>query len=490
MRGLFLLNYRIMSKSFFVLFFIPVLATLAPYLASQFFDSLQLHGIFSAEEFFLLFALALPNGKILWKLPFVVTIFGIALYEETFDSFAVAGFYLLMFLVASLIPRQKKVLQPVFIIFSLFIFVADCRNFFFSAFVLKLSDVWGLAKFYWWGPVLFVAIPLLVVALQYFYARNILWGKNRLEISHPIVFAILAVSVGLNYGINLVQQRQPIMEFPVKTFFWHILSPGLVGQNLNLQEDIKSVFPVWSKERAVVKDLKKNTVMVLVESYGVNKAIPYTKALLAPFDSSKAEFAGLYLRGAAHTQGAEWEDFGTPGGNIREKPLPLRFKENDFQTFYLHGYSGSFYERQKNYAKFGFDSLFFRSDLENKGLSSCRFGFVGICDSSIINYIDSLITDTVPKFIYWTTLDAHPPYEWAEISKKSSICKTLSLSDIDCSYFTLQENTMRLLAKLAAKHPECQFIIRGDHRPMGSTSEVGFVQSFYFRWVPLVILNN
>jgi hypothetical protein len=475
---------------FFLFFFIPILASFIPYLACQFFDSPQLRGFVSAEELFLLLALALPYGKILWNLSFVVAIFGFAFYAKTIDSYAVVGVYLLMFLVASLVPRQKKFLLPIFVVFSMFFFIADCENFFFSTFVLKLANIWELAKFFWWGPILFVAIPLLVVALQYFYARNILWGKNRLEISHPVALAILAISVSLNYGINLAQQRQPIMEFPVRTFFWHILSPGLVGQNLNLQEDIKSVFHVWPKERAVINDLKKNTVMVLVESYGVNKSIPYTKALLAPFDSVKTGFLGLYPREAAHTQGAEWEDFGTPGGNIREKPLPLKFKENDFQTFYLHGYSGSFYERKKNYAKFGFDSLLFRNDLEKRGLSSCRYGFVGICDSSIINYIDSLITDTVPKFIYWTTLDAHPPYEWAEIAKRSPVCKTLSLSDIDCSYFTLQENTMRTLAKLAAKHPECQFIIRGDHRPMGSTSEVGFVQSFYFRWVPLVILNN
>lgn len=473
-----------------ILLFVPILASFVPYLSCQFFDSPQLHGVFSADEFFLLLALTLPSGKILRKIPFVAVIFVFAFYEESIDGFVTAGVYLLMFLIVSLIPRQKKFLAPVFLLFSLFFFIADCGHFFYSTFVLKISDVWNLARFFWWGPVLFVVLPISIIGLQYLYARKVLWGEKRLEISHSLAFGILLISVSLDYGLNQVQQRQPIMEYPAKQYFRQLLSPGLVGQNNFLQEDIKAMIPVWPTEKIVVEDYSKTTVMVLVESYGVNKSIPYTKALLAPFDSSKAEFAGLYLRGAAHTQGAEWEDFGTPGGNIREKPLPLKFKENNFQTFYLHGYSGSFYERQKNYAKFGFDSLLFRSDLENKGLSSCRYGFVGICDSSIINYIDSLITDTVPKFIYWTTLDAHPPYEWAEISKKSSICKTLSLSDIDCSYFTLQENTMRLLAKLAAKHPETQFIIRGDHRPMGSASEEGFVQSFYFRWVPLVILNN
>ena len=279
------------------------------------------------------------------------------------------------------------------------------------------------------------------------------------------------------------------MEFPIKTWFEQTFVTGLIEQNSFLQEDIKAAIPLWPKEMTVIDNFNKTTVVILVESYGVNKSIPYTKALLAPFDSSKADFLGIYPRKASHTQGAEWEDFGTFGGRIQETPLPLEFKQNNFQTWYIHGYSGNFYERKKSYASFGFDSLLFRKDLEKKGLLKCHWGFDGICDSSIIEFIDSLITDSIPKFIYWTTLDAHPPYELSKVSKKSTSCKTLSLSEIDCTYITLQENTMQRLAGLAAKHPDCQFIIRGDHRPMGSLSETKFVQSFYFRWVPLIILK-
>lgn len=477
------------SKKFFYFFFIPFLAAFAPYLACHFFDSPSLHGFFSAEEFFLLLALALPCGKILWKIPFVAVIFVFAFYEESIDGFVTAGVYLLIFLIASLIPRQKKFLAPVFLFFSLFFFIADCGNFFYSTFVLKISDVWNLAKFFWWGAVLFIVLPMILVALQYFYARNILWGEKRLEIPHSVAFAILLISVSSDYGLNQVQQRQPIMEYPAKRYFRPLLSPGLVGQNSFLQEDIKAMISVWSKEKAVVEDYSKPTVMILVESFGVNKSVPYTKALMASFDSSNTFFAGLYQRRAAHTQGAEWEDFEALGGTIHEKTLPMKFKERKYQTWYLHGYSGTFYEREKDYTKFGFDSLLFRKNFEHRKLSKCHYGFDGICDSSIVDFIDSLITDTIPKFIYWTTLDAHPPYELANITVKSNTCDILSLSNIDCSYITLQENTMRKIAKLSKKHPEYRFIIRGDHRPMGSVSEVNFVQSFYFRWVPLIILN-
>ena len=127
------------------------------------------------------------------------------------------------------------------------------------------------------------------------------------------------------------------------------------NEEIGLQEDIKEAIPIWRKENDVKSDFTKPTSMVLVESYGVNKSIDYTKALLAPFQNSNAYFVGLYSRNAAHTQGAEWEDFGALGGSIYNQTVPQRFKVQGLQTWYLHGYSGNFYEREQNYGKFGFE---------------------------------------------------------------------------------------------------------------------------------------
>ena len=477
-------------KNSLTLFFISILATLVPYLACQFFDSPLLHGFFSAEEFFLLLALTLPYGKILWKLPFFIAIFAYAIYDNSIVGFAVAGVYLAIFFTASFVPRQKKYLSPVFVLFSLFLFIADCGNFFYSTFVLKLSDVWGLAKFFWWGQVLFIALPTGVVALQYFYARKILWGANRLEIPHPIAFGMLVAAVSLNFGINQLQNRQPIMEYPVKTWFWQLFTPGIIGQNSYLQEDIKRVFPQWNSATPVIADFSKPTVMILVESYGVNKSVDYDKALFSTYADVNPDFMGLFFRNASHTQGAEWEDFNTLKGFSNRSAVPAKFKANGLQTWYLHGYNGSFYERRANYAKFGFDSLLYREDLEKRNLSKCNYGFSGICDSAIVNYMDSLLADSVPKFIYWTTLDSHPPYEKATVKEKSSACKLFDLSDVDCTFFTLQENSAKRIVWLAKRHPEYTFIIRGDHRPMGAFANVDFVQSFYYKWVSMIVLNR
>lgn len=474
----------------FSLLIVPIAASFFPYVANLFFDSPQSHGILSADVFFLVLLLILPQGKILLKNPLVVVAGLYAVISNTIEAYAATIVYILMILATTAIPRNRKFVCPLFTLFALFFAIADWGNFFYSTFVLTLPDVWGLAKFYWWGVFLFIAIPLFQIALEFFLAHTILLGKNRVQLSHLAVFFIIAVSLILNFGINKLQQRQPVMDFTVQKWLWELCTPGIIGQNTFLQEDIKSAFSIWQHNNTVVKDFDHPTLMVLVESYGVNKRIEYTDSLLAPFNNSNVYFAGLYSRNAGHTQGAEWEDFDVPGGKIlNESPLPRKFRDNGLQTWFLHGYKSDFYNRSSNYAKFGFDSLLFRAELSSRGLKKCCYGFAGVCDSAIVDFIDSLLADSVPKFIYWTTLDAHPPYETAKGIAESPTCLALSLTNINCTYFTLQQSTLKKIASLAAAHPNYRFVIRGDHRPMGSLEQSDFVQSFYFRWVPLIILN-
>ncbi len=420
---------------------------------------------------------------------FVIVAALFALLSNSLDAYASAGVFIVIVAVSSVIPRKQGFLLPLFIALVLFFLVADWANFFYSTFVLTLSDIWGLAKFFWWGPILFITVPLLQIALVLVFARKILWGDNQLHLTHLTVYIIIAISIGLNFSFLHFQSKWTLMDFTVKKWFYQICTPGIIGQNSFLQEDIKNAFPIWPNEEKVIDDVTRPTIVVLVESYGVNKSVVYTDSLIEPFKKLNASFIGLFQRETGHTQGAEWEDFYTPDGVIKETALPQQFKLNGLQTWFLHGYNADFYERQEKYDKFGFDSLLFKREFLNRGLSSCRYGFEGICDSAIISFIDSLMTDSMPKFIYWTTLDAHPPYEFAEVLGKSPACEPQKLSNVDCMYFTLQRNTTLRLANLAKKHPNYRFIIRGDHRPMGSLEQTNFVQSFYFRWVPLIILN-
>ena len=457
-------------------------------MACKFFATPNGHGLFSFDIFLLMLMLLLPHDGALKKLVIAVVISVWGIYADTIQSIIVSGLYIVILFVTAFIPRSKKILLSVFFLFALLFVVAECGKFFYSSFMLTLIDVWGLARFFWWGPIAYILTPLLIVSVLLPFVRKKLWGEARTEISHLGFLIMIVALLVINLGINSLQQKQRFVEFAAMDWCEILFTPGIVSQNIYLQEDIKEHLMQWDSSVNPVKDFSQPTIMIVVESWGVNKSLPYMDSLLAPYKD--AEFAGITFRRAAFTQGAEWEDLNvSERGEIMTTATPQKFKDNGLQTWFLHGYDSYFYGRQSDYPKFGFDSLYFHKELKDLGLDDCHYGYDGICDSSIISFVDSLMTDSVPKFIFWTTLDGHPPYELAQVSDKSAACSSLNLSEINCLHVTIQQNTARRIAALAARHPEYRFIIRGDHRPMASIENSGFVESFYFRWVPMVVMN-
>lgn len=473
---------------FFEFLIPPFTASLIPFIASLFFDSPDGHGLFSFDIFILCLFASLPSGHTYKKLFIAIAICLWGILEGTIESYLVSLPYLLMLL---LMPLTRGRLQmAMFFLFTLLSVVADCGRFFYSTFVLTLPDVWGLAKFYWWGAVTYIFVPLTLSLLVTFCAKKLLKATPIKSFGHFVCFAAIALLVLFDTGAKYFYERNFVLDFPVKTWLWQLFTPGIVGENIYLQEDIKKHLPQWDLSKNPITDFAHPTVVVLVESYGINKSVPYTDSLLAPYQIKEASFVGMQFRRASFTQGAEWEDFGvTKDGKIEQIPIVQSFKNNGLQTWYLHGYDGFYYARQKDYPKFGFDSLLFHKEFERQGYADCKFGFEGICDSSIVAFMDSLLNDSIPKFIFWMTLDGHPPYEFATISQKSLACKSLELSEIDCLHITIQQNTARLIVELAKRHPNYRFVVRGDHRPMASIQDPRFVQSFYFRWVPMVVIN-
>ncbi|OWV04408.1 sulfatase-like hydrolase/transferase [Fibrobacter sp. UWH1] len=455
-----------------------ICAAILPYLACEYFDSPLVLGFVSWDILFLLVLLCLPSKKYAWKLAFLPVVAVYAVKACTPADFTTAGIYSVLIL-SSLPPfaQNRYVKTFEFLAVGLFSFIGVCSVFFYSTYTLFVSDIWSLSTFYWWGPIVFVFVPCFAMLLQFVFARKILLPKNVCEISPVKGMAILLLALGLHLGVGNIQSRQPILSFPIRNFVWQCLSGAVVSQNIYLQESTQEKFDIWDSTKSM--ELDKPTVMILVESWGVNKDDGYTQLLLSPYDSAKVSFSGLLKRNEAHTQGAEFEDF----------ELLKDLRSTGLQTWYVHGYNGDFYERKKNYSKYGFDSLLFKPDFEAKKLTSCNYGFKGICDSSIVDFIDGLLNDSIPKFVYWTTLDAHPPYEGDENIPLAKECEYLGQDLSDCFYTTRQLNTARRIAWLAQKHPEYRFVIRGDHRPGGMVKKY-FSSSFYHRWVPMVVVNE
>ncbi|MBR3072903.1 sulfatase-like hydrolase/transferase [Fibrobacter sp.] len=473
----------------FYLLFIPILTAILPYSAVQFFDTPVPHGFFSAETFILLLALVTPQWQITYKIPFVAIALGYGFWMGTDDAWAYSILCIALIAITIVLPRKKILLSIFYGLCILVIFAVDCENFFYYTFSLHIRDVWNLALFYWWGVLLFILTLFFQIALAFYFFRKIQWTVINDSASHKKALFLFVILFSCNAGINEMQSRQPIMDFPIKHLFSYNIFLQHFEDTRSLDETTKNTFKSWNNSKEIASDFNNTTVMILIESWGVNKNSLLTAELFSVFDSCNKSFVGIKKRDAAHTQGAEWEDFCIPSCNGNSTAIPQKFKAAGLKTIYLHGYNGDFYNRERMYSNYGFDTLLFHKELSSIGLSSCKYGFEGICDSSVVNYIDFLLSDTIPKFIYWTTLDAHPPYEFVENLVFSSECRTLHLSDVECTFFTLQQNTLLRIASLVKKHPNVHFIIQGDHRPILSFRERAFVNSFFSRWVSVAVLN-
>lgn len=467
------------------LLLLPLVASFLPYLACELFNSNRPRGLLSFDILLFVLLFSLDAKQIRFRA--VVSCFAIVLAIVGGSvEHSITLFFYLTFIWLPIAVKKYLVRLALFATVALIVLVCDAGVFFYNTFAMSMADAWGVAKFFWWGVVLFFAVPCVQILIELLFARNIVAGVKAIKISPVAAVLLITVVLAMHLGVGKLQNRQPILEFSIKEYAWQLANPDVVGHNPTLQEDMKAAVPQINLSEIKV-DFSKPTVMILVESWGVNKNVDITKALLAPYNAvTNKTVSGIGLRTESFTQGAEFEDFETN----QEQTVVQRFKQHGFTTMYLHGYAGNFYKRNENYQKYGFDEILFKEDFERKNLQSCKFGFSGICDSSIAHFIDTLLEDPSPKFIYWTTLDGHLPYEGQILEERPASCDLFGLSEFECVYFARQEKTARYIAALVKKHPDVNFIVRGDHRPPGSVVHPRFSANYYYRWVPIVIVTG
>jgi len=405
----------------------------------------------------------------------------------TIDMSIYGAFYLILIWLSYFLKKSRTARNVLCSIVLLFTLIAGWCLFFESAFSMSIGDLWGISKFFWWGVLLFIAVPIVHFGFVYFFGYKII--NSEVLPKHNFskaVFVLILSFLGIHFLFAKFQNRQPILDFPIYEFVKLQLQPGHFSQSSILQEDIKNHYKILNQQDLSLELLQQPTVMILVESWGVRKDYQLNDNEFEVFFDNTVKIKGIWKRFASFTQAAEYEDFKM---NLNVATLVDSFKKSGYETWYVHGYDGNFYDRKKNYDALGFDHIKFKEDFLKDSLVHCHYGnvgFEGICDSSLVSYVDELLSDSIPKFVYWTTLDSHPPYE-TQIVPQEEMCR--NLSNIACVHAVRIRNTLKFIASLAKKHPEYRFVLRGDHRPMGAMTDRSFIATFYNFWVPVIILN-
>jgi phosphoglycerol transferase MdoB-like AlkP superfamily enzyme len=218
-----------------------------------------------------------------------------------------------------------------------------------------------------------------------------------------------------------------------------------------------------------------NVLLVVVESMGaltdsaghhyVFEPIT-TDSVKAVYDVSTGTvpFRGGTTSGELRELCGIFADYITLRARVFPNCLPHMLRERNFETFAVHGYKPSYYNRERWYPKL-FDHVYFEDDLdEAAGSRRCGTQFRGICDRDAIQTVMRLLKGGSQRMVYWMTLDAHTPVDMARGPEFRPPCDN---PPEVCLQMAFWHDMFKRLAVLALDPalPPTRIVIVGDHAP-------------------------
>ena len=249
-----------------------------------------------------------------------------------------------------------------------------------------------------------------------------------------------------------------------------------------------------------------NLVVILVESWGLDKESSVSNALVQPYAQPSLLrryeiFQGTVPFYGSTVAGEARELCGsTIGFQLMQIPaselegcLPKRLDALGYHTVALHGMDGAFFDRTTWYQTIGFQEAWFRNQFQQEGLPNCPSVFPGTCDAAIAEWIGRRLEENSakPEFVYWVTLNSHLPVPTPSPLKTPDSCSfapSLAQQPSLCSWYQLVANVHHSVADMVMTdlaRPTI-FVIVGDHAPPFSDSDLR--NRFSSTVVPYILL--
>lgn len=138
------------------------------------------------------------------------------------------------------------------------------------------------------------------------------------------------------------------------------------------------------------------------------------------------------------------------------KTLGHLFKEKGYQTAFLHGYQGHFFNRSQHYKQMGFDRLIFEPDFD----STLPRGEWGVDDEELLKKALQITSPHQKTFQFIITAGMHPPYT---VSTEKSLPDFQPVTELD-NYLNSAYVLDKGLKTLYTYAPQDSlFIVYGDH---------------------------
>lgn len=160
-----------------------------------------------------------------------------------------------------------------------------------------------------------------------------------------------------------------------------------------------------------------------------------------------------------------------------EECLPALFGERGYTTIAMHGFRRNSFDREHWWPGLGFDSVFFRREMraELRTDRTCGTVWEGVCDGDAGRFLEARLSgppgDASRRFVYWLSLNAHPPYpDLPEGDPDMRRCRErlgAKSRPALCAFLAWHDPAMEAVARLVARDADGRtaWIVVGDHPP-------------------------
>jgi sulfatase-like protein len=376
---------------------------------------------------------------------------------------------IVLYLVLAVIGLQLNViflavLAALIVVFDVVVVTSGIFNFSPELILDSVKYSASLDLFSFAGYTLFAcAIAFFVGLYVYLIVRN---RQKFKQISLVPAILMCCVMLALDFYFNMSPQTKLARAFQDKVEFTSAMSQTGLDQ------------PVPAAK-------KQNVLVVMVESMGAYADPAHQRILWEILQVPEIEAAFEITTGQGPYDGSttaaesrelcgRWGDYPDYLEKLRYDCLPAAYADAGYETAAFDAFYGALFDRTEWFPRIGFQSLFFREQLEgNEHIpagKTCGLTFKGLCDLDLADAVEAYLDSPgdKPKFAYWLTLHTHLPLEPNATTPRLD-CDSGGPFD-DWTICTMTEMWMDLFyrVKEIALNPDLQntqILLVGDHHP-------------------------
>ena len=390
-------------------------------------------------------------------------------------------------------------------VFLFIIISIDLINYVGLAYFHNSVDIYKNFKFffshsYFWFYCIF---QIIVIFLCYFFYRLIKKiKKHQLRNISLFLLSILLLVFSFDHFLSKQERFKNLMQANdialksiknisnslVFTIYADVKEYIIAYENLSYTKTLETetfFYPTLDSYKSEKSKLKKNVVLVILESFGYINDPDAKEYLLESLNDVK-----LNKKFHINSSKLETEKGSTITAEFRElcgvkynnyykihKDLicaPKIFNELDYATIAAHPHISSYFNRKVLWKEIGFKETYFMDFINNKYLKKCYGTFNSYCDNEYFpKMLKKAISTEKPFFLYYLSIEGHLPVKKLSEDDYLDCIAKVKRDRLFCGNLIINKSLIETIVQqiIDLEIEDTDFYLIGDHVPTSFLSQ-------------------